>query len=552
MTRPVCLRALTAVPWVIGGLVSISASAEQSEPAPVSKQADTKPTSTTQNVALGGGKDTQIKTVALSAPGQQGDQGMQKTPAQQKYGLPRNPMIGGPVDLDLSKPLSLNRATQIALARQNSIAISKTQVDSANARLDQSRSSYYPQIAPSLQYQTIRNPTGNSSSYFETRNASISLRQTIYDTGRRESNVGISRRNVFSAEYGLGNQRQSVILSIAEDYYSLLRNRELVKVQEESLRRAQTTLESIQARVEAKDAAAVDVLQAEADVANAKVALLQAQNVYNLSVASLKNSMGVVTAQALKLTGDEVKPPDPTPDSRTYEYYVNLAYENRLDLKQQQEQINAQGYSVRLAQINNGVTVDASVSEGYAVTSPVGEDRTFVVSISYPLFDGGNTRAGVRASKAGLEAERRSLDQLQQGIRLNVEQSYLDKEQARQRYVAAASAATASKANYEAAQERLRRGAVNILDVLNAEVQYVNAQVSLVQAVYDFYIADARLLRDTGLNDPSYVPNVPGAKPPRAVPTTSTNSPSPVALNTPTMPASGLKTTALDAGGRKP
>ena len=39
----------------------------------------------------------------------------------------------------------------------------------------------------------------------------------------------------------------------------------------------------------------------------------------------------------------------------------------------------------------------------------------------------------------------------------------------------------------------------------------VTAQVNFVQALYDYYVADAQLQRDTGLNDPGYLPRVPKA-----------------------------------------
>jgi hypothetical protein len=95
----------------------------------------------------------------------------------------------------------------------------------------------------------------------------------------------------------------------------------------------------------------------------------------------------------------------------------------------------------------------------------------------------------------------------------------------------------AGQVNYNAALERQRNGLINILEVITAQVQLVNAQQQLVQAVYDFYIAEASLARNIGLNDPSYVPRVPGAKPvqfrPELIPTGAYQS---VPLVTPAPP----------------
>jgi outer membrane protein len=184
-------------------------------------------------------------------------------------------------------------------------------------------------------------------------------------------------------------------------------------------------------------------------------------------------------------------------------------------VKQQQERINAQGYNVRLAHLNAGVSVSANLQQGFQMDPNTGETRIFGFTVSYPLFDGGNTRAAIKDSKAGLEQERRNLDQLEQTIRFNVEQAFRTREQSRRRYAASQTAVRAAQLNYDAALERQRQGIVNILDVINAQLQLVNAQVSNVQATYDYYIADARLRRAVGLNDPDYTPRVPGAAPPR-------------------------------------
>ena len=521
MIRSVCIRAAFLLSVAIVGFNGTVARAQQSEPASPPKQAD-PPVNAASNptkVAVNS------KQKAKSAGKQQDATNPDQNPAQQQYGLPRNPILGPPPDTDLTKPLTLDRAIRIGLARQNSIAIAQTDIEIANARLTQARSSFFPTVTPSYQFQTNLVPSkrfdpisqqriANGTFSQETNSSGIIARQVIFDSGRRETSVNLSRRNTFAAQYGLGDQRQNVVLNVTQDYYNLLRDKELVRVQEESVRRAETTRDVIKAQAEAGSAAQSDILQAEADLANARVALLGAQNDYNVAQASLKNAMGLVTSNPIVLPNTEIPTPDTKPDPIGLEKYVQRSYLNRLDIKQQQERVYAQGYSVRLAQINNGVTLDATVSEGFAADPVSGEERTFTVALSYPLFDGGNTRAAVRENKAALESARRSLDQLEQVVRLNVETSYLTREQARQRIIATQLAVQAAQLGYEVALEKQKQQLVNIPEVINAEVQLINAQVSSVQAIYDFYIADAALQRDIGINDPVFVPKVPGAKPP--------------------------------------
>jgi outer membrane protein len=595
---PLVYRALAILQVAALSLCGATANAEQSEPAAPGRPADPQtrsqtppsgtqtPPPTAQTPPPVDANKQNPSTGAIQKPGVQPNTGQNpptplfQTPAQQKYGLPRTPIIGGPVDIDVSKPLSLERAIQIGLARQNQIAIAVAQRDQEGALLTVARSSYFPQILPTLSYVNTRSPTyfvgtpitsgtgtvvGSTGSgtgtgratvtrfiQSETRTDAIAASQNIFDSGIREANVGFSRRNLFAAEYNIANIRQTVVLTVTQDYYSLLRDKRLVDVQTESVKRAQTTLESIQAQVAVGNAAQSDTLQAQSDLANARVALLQAQNTAYVDEASLKNAMGVVTSVPLILSTAPAMVVDPTPDPRTLEDYVKLAYQYRLDLKQQQEVINAQGYQLRIAHINAGVTVNANVTEGYQLDPNAGEERTFTVAFSYPLFDGGNTRAVVRENKAILEQDRRSLDQLQQNTRLAVEQDYLTREVSRQQVVASQTAVDAGQINYDAALEKQRNGLINVLDVINAEVQLVTAQVQLVQSVYNFYISDAGLQRDIGQNDPQYVPNVPQERRNRSKNTaprsqTMLTSPTPTAPGMPAGSASTAVTTASTA-----
>ena len=166
--------------------------APPSQPAPPATENGTIPPS------------TKPQTVSPTTPAQ--------NPAQDKYGAPRNPIIGGPTDLDLSKPLSLDRAVRIGLQRQNTIAIAQQSVETANARLTQARSAYFPLLTPTLSYNASTSPTqsttfngqtfggGSSSSDTLSNRASASL--TILDTGQRDANVGSSRRGAFAANTG--------------------------------------------------------------------------------------------------------------------------------------------------------------------------------------------------------------------------------------------------------------------------------------------------------------------------------------------------------------
>ncbi len=439
------------------------------------------------------------------------------SPAQVRYGYPQTPVEGAAKEFDLSRPITINDAVAIALLRQNSIAIAKAGTDASRAQVVQARSPYFPQITPGYTYSSNVQPisgAGAASGIAHGENVTdqITLRQTIWDGGKREANLQQARNSLDASQFNLGNTRQTVILSVTQDYYTLLRDQKLIQVQQVSVDQAKQTLDSINEQVAVGNAAKTAPYQAQSDYANAQVALLQAQNVAEVDDATLKNAMGVSTSSPLILAPPNLPAVVPTPDPRTLESYVQQSFENRLDLKQQQSLINAQSDLLRVARLQAGIAISASIDEGYQFQPSSGEQRAFVVSFSYPLFDGGSSRAAVRSAEAQLAIQERTLDQLEQGVRLAVEQDYLTRELSRQQVQAADKAEIAGEKNWQAAEGELKYGVINILDSINARLQLITAQVNQVNALYNFYIANARLLRDIGSNDPGFASVMPVLK----------------------------------------
>ena len=90
------------------------------------------------------------------------------------------------------------------------------------------------------------------------------------------------------------------------------------------------------------------------------------------------------------------------------------------------------------------------------------------------------------------------LESLRQQVAVNVEQTYRQVALARASVPAAEAAQQAAQINFEAATESRREGVGDIIDVITAQTLLVQAQTNFVQAVYDFYVADAQLARAVG------------------------------------------------------
>lgn len=401
------------------------------------------------------------------------------------------------------QPLTLKDAIRIALQKHPSVAIARNQVEQAKARRDQAQARYFPTISPSATY--VNQQTRTALPGFGTRVGSIdetrtdiSLRQTIFDSGQREISAAQARRSLESAEQAYRDAVQQKVLSVTTAYYELLRRMALQKVAEANVQRARQTVDVVKAQVEVGVAAQKDVLQAEAELANAQVSRIQARNQVRLAEASLRNEMGIGQEVPLQVAEVGDKEAEQLPPLSSLEEYLNRAFARRPDYQRQHIGSEIQRLSLRLAQIQAGIQIQSDFTYGRRIDPDPGDTRSFTVSASYPLFDGGSARAAVRESRAEYDTALQQLEQLKLTVRLDVEQAYLTRAEAQERLNAARKALQAAQVNYEAALESRKEGVSSLIEVINAQVALVNAETSYVQAIYDLLAADARLQRAVG------------------------------------------------------
>lgn len=456
-----------------------------------------------------------------------------QTPAPNLPQTPAAPTAPGG-RIAIPERLTLADAIRIALQLQPDLIVSQADRQAASERLRQANARFYPTVSPQFTYS--RNYTFVDSNRFvdgtdgptrlpqssnrEVRDGDISLRYQIYDSGRREINARQSRSSLRAFEFADQDTRQAVIGAVADAYFVALRSDALVNVSQAQVARAQNTLEVVRAQVDAGVSPRKDTFQAEADLANAQVQLLQTRNDTDLAQAQLKNTLGLVGGGRLTLAdvppptaatpttatlNPAVAPATPAPSlaspDASINDYVALAYRTRPDIAQSLQSLDVTRASVRLAQIDAGVTVNSDAALGYQYLPDRGNNREITAQISYPLFDAGLSRAQVRENQASVRAAEARLESLRQQIAVEVEQAYRVLAEARARVPAAEAAQRAAQVNYDAALESRREGVGTIVDVITAQTQLVQAQTNLVQAVYDFYTADARLARAVGQAD---------------------------------------------------
>lgn len=396
--------------------------------------------------------------------------------------------------LSPGETLTLNRAIDLALKNQPSINAGNAAVRASEARIQQARSSYYPQLAASGGY--TRSYVSNSSSGSGSSGAAdhysstVAFNQNVYDFGRTSSQVAIQKFNTQSAHSDLQSTTDQVVFNVKQAYYNLLETERAKVVAKEAVAQFQRHLDQARGFFEVGTKPKFDVTKAEVDLSTARLNLIRAENQVSLARVTLNNTMGLPDAPAYTLqdTLSFVK------YELSYQEAVKKAALQRADLQSLRYRGSASRESVNLAKKGYWPTVSGSA--GYTFTGagfPLDRGWNYGLSLNVPLFSGFLTKYQVAEAQANADTIRSNELTLRQDIFLQVQQGYIALRDAAESIQTTELAVRQAKENLELATGRYEAGVGSPIEVTDAVVAYSNAQLAYSQALYNYKIAQATI-----------------------------------------------------------
>jgi outer membrane protein len=393
--------------------------------------------------------------------------------------------------------LSLDDALRLALQNNGLARAALAEIDAADARLAAARANLYPSIDLSSSTTRTRIEGGGAIADTTQRQNGFGLEWLLLDNGQRELRIRQSSRTAEATRQSTRDTVRRVLFQTARAYYEVLRRKELLQVADTAVRRAETLLEVAKAQAEVGAAPQKDVLQAEADLANARVQQIQARNALRLAETDLKRLIGWETQKPLpELTAPDA-PPTPDP-ALSVEQLWQRARLRRPDLRDAELRLQISRLGLDAARLNSLLRLQIS-ARGFREYEPNSRTQgSLSIVASYPLFDGGLTRANLREAEASLQSAQFRLQQAERDAYAEVESAVLSIREASERLEASKIAVAAAQRNFDAAQESLREGVGTIVEVLTAQLALVTAETNLVQATYDAAVAELQLRVATG------------------------------------------------------
>ena len=402
--------------------------------------------------------------------------------------------------------LNLSQAEQIALASSPQLTFARAVVDQSQAGIGVARSGELPLIDASGRYtrQKTNAFTGTGQpSVLTTNSGSVSLSQLILDGGRVNAEVQASRYTTDSAKLTLLRDIQTVLLTVAQEYYAALQARHQLQAALQSLSVARVQEKLVEAQYHAGVASKADVLTAQLPVAQAELTLASAQNGEAENVAALLTTMGLPATTPVSLQ-DDTSVTAGNPDLNSS---IATSLLQRTDLSAAKASVDSAQASVRAAKLAAFPVIGGTASSGTASTSQSGSNFasswSLGASLTFPIYSGGLIKSQAdeaRAVEAQAEANYKSTEL---NVYLNVQQAYLGLLTASSSLNAAKVALDQARVVLDVTNAQFKAGVTTLPLLLNAQSQLTTAQSNYVQALYAYKIAQQNLLYSEGTLAPS-------------------------------------------------
>lgn len=387
---------------------------------------------------------------------------------------------------DRKEPLTLAELVDIALRNNPSTKLTWAKARAAAAVWAQSQSPNFPTISGN--YTLTRDKTtavttgiigpvqstGTTVVFTQlstTWGPQVQLTYTLLDFGLTSANVRSAKEALIAADFSHNFQIQTVLNQVASDYYSYLSQQQLLKVQEADLDTACTTLEVVKAEVAAGVKDKSDLLQAETEVLQTQINLInQKQNVVNAK-AVLFTDIGLGAEKHLAVA-DTLEIPPIDQMEQDVDGILAVALSMRSDLLAAESSLKAQEAAVDATwrQFLPNVTYDLTASQSRAKPGgDLGIQYTGIVSLNYPIFSGFSTVNQYRQAKSIRDQAQATLRQTELTVTEQVITSHSAVRTAFNALRVSDQLLKTAEEQYEVALSRYKAGVGTILELVTAQ-----------------------------------------------------------------------------------
>jgi outer membrane protein len=343
--------------------------------------------------------------------------------------------------------------------------------------------------AANSQYSSITDSTTNS--------LRLSAGWELFTFGNRKLDIALQKELVLSARDQLVSVEQSVLSRAVNAYMNVRDAIAFVNLRDSNVRLISQELRAANDRFEVGEVTRTDVSLAEARLAAARANFATAQGDLAVAREEYRAAIGHLPKS--------LSPPPQVPSvPKSAAAARDIARDTHPDLKAAQRAVTVRELALTRAKGAMKPTLSLDVARTFS-NSDSSDGSSVGLTLSGPIYSGGAIASSVRKTVAERDSARYALIVAGQNVDQAVANAWAQRTVALANLDATQRQVRASRVAFQGVQEEASLGARTTLDVLDAEQELLDAQVSAISAATGRYLASYDLLATMGLLTADYL-----------------------------------------------
>lgn len=417
---------------------------------------------------------------------------------------------------EIDHPLTLSEVVALTLARNPDREAARARFEGACAALDRAEAALWPVVGASASYVRSDAPSSylfkhidghglpagasfDDPGWFGATELALSARWNIWNAGRDARAIEAASHDVEASaaeEHAVDNALAAAAVSALVDARAA---RELGAAAQSSIAAVAAQLAEVRTRLERGAALRSDVLSLEVRLAEARQRVLSSNLGEQLAHAALRRLTSLRPTDRLELA-ETIH--SPTHEPATLEAAIDEACARRPELAVAREALAGARARTDAAERAWLPRLDLEARAwGDDLHSGIDFDDPnyqLGVSLSFDFLDGGARSAGVRQARSLVHALESSGASQVRAVEFDVQQAWLQLDEARTRLEVTSAALAASEETLDLVGKQFAAGSVVVTRFLEAEAARTQARSSAVRARLDVERARLELARARG------------------------------------------------------
>ncbi|MBN44765.1 MAG: hypothetical protein CML94_04610 [Rhodobiaceae bacterium] len=397
---------------------------------------------------------------------------------------------------------SLEEALSLAYKKNPSIQAKRANLRSNDELVSISSSEFYPKIRIIGSYgETVTDYNDTNEIKLKPTVAKVEAEQIIFSGGRLLNNRSQSLNFVAASRADLNILEQEVLFSAAEAFFNVLTSQKIIELREVNLDVLNKRLEVAKIQFEVGELTLTDVAQSEARLLLSQANLAEARSILEKNKAIYKSIIGV---SPQNLSNDFISLSLP----KTIEEALSIANTKSPYIKFAEKSELSSRFGIKSAKskLLPSLRLIGEFSNSEEMLFNMDGDTYQLMGVlSMPIFSGGLNWSNIRKAQEINIRDKFQLVEARRFVEQEVKSAFSQYHSSLIKVNSSKKQFEANKIALEGVKEEFELGTRTNLDVLDAEQEFLDSQVSMISSENNSKLSMFYLLLSVGSLSPDFL-----------------------------------------------